>query len=417
VNDALLMQPSVDLLDLWEQVAGRPPTNDAVDARIAAYVLATRFPDAPLDVMRNFGLTMHARAAWAGAGFPTFRLSQSLAAALLMTDSDTVPLDQIQFPFDNLVIQFPGPDYLFHTPALDEEEALPVVGVLLQVVKTPKEFSDYDRVNEAVREHAQATVAKFGAETRATRKEIIQGSTDVAREILNSVPTVRGLYMGLLTGPNSPEWQAEHAEKIAGRLGKGRRIGMLPDGRHPLYAPVLSSYMEGRGPATVGELLDDFKTDVSFIGDKEVGAATLSLMHVVGRLVLNFALYVTSSEAPEPNGKPARAAPVRPSRPESAAITPRVWLVGNEIKLAKEVREAAHAAAREGHGRMPWRISARFMVRGHFREQPYGPGRSLRRRQWIAPFWKGEESAVALARQYAVGENEVEPPTRPGGDT
>lgn len=31
----------------------------------------------------------------------------------------------------------------------------------------------------------------------------------------------------------------------------------------------------------------------------------------------------------------------------------------------------------------------RFIVRGFYRNQPYGPGRKLRRRQWIPPFVKG----------------------------
>lgn len=419
MTDTLLMQPSVDLLDLWERVTGQAPKNDVVDAQVAAYVLSTRFDDAPLEVMRNFGLTLHARAAWAAAGFPTFRLSQSLTAALLMTDSDSVPLEHVQFPFDNLAIQFPGPDYLFHTPVVpgtgneEAEEPVPVTGVLLQVVRTPKDFADYDRVNDAVRNTA---MAKYDEGT--SQQTIIRASEAAGRGILDSVETVRGLYMGLLLGPNSAEWQARHAGRILKRKTKlAGRIGMMPDGRHVLYAPVLSSYMEGRGPTTVGALLDDFKTDVSFRGDPTVGAATLGLMHTIGRLVLNLALFVTNSEAPEPRGKPARSAPVPASRPGRAPVTPRVWLVGNEIKLAREVRDAARRVAAEGHGRMPWKVSARFMVRGHFREQPFGPGRAERRRIWIAPFWKGEDTAATLTRQYAVGEPEVEPPTRPGGES
>jgi hypothetical protein len=35
---------------------------------------------------------------------------------------------------------------------------------------------------------------------------------------------------------------------------------------------------------------------------------------------------------------------------------------------------------------------ARRIVRGHWRNQPWGPGGSLRRLIWIAPFWKGPEA-------------------------
>ncbi len=36
-----------------------------------------------------------------------------------------------------------------------------------------------------------------------------------------------------------------------------------------------------------------------------------------------------------------------------------------------------------------WKLGVRVRVRGHFRLQPYGPGASLRRLQWIAPYEKG----------------------------
>ncbi len=37
----------------------------------------------------------------------------------------------------------------------------------------------------------------------------------------------------------------------------------------------------------------------------------------------------------------------------------------------------------------------RWIVRGHWRNQPHGPGSMLRKRIWIAPFWKGTEGAPA----------------------
>jgi hypothetical protein len=55
-----------------------------------------------------------------------------------------------------------------------------------------------------------------------------------------------------------------------------------------------------------------------------------------------------------------------------------------------------------------WHLEHKFMVRGHWRMQPYGPAHSLRRRTWIMPFWKGPEDAVATAdRIYRVAEKEI----------
>lgn len=39
------------------------------------------------------------------------------------------------------------------------------------------------------------------------------------------------------------------------------------------------------------------------------------------------------------------------------------------------------------------RLTTRHVVRGHWTHQPYGPGRKLRRLQWVAPFIRGPEGA------------------------
>ncbi len=50
-----------------------------------------------------------------------------------------------------------------------------------------------------------------------------------------------------------------------------------------------------------------------------------------------------------------------------------------------------------------------FVVRGHWREQAYGPNLSLRKRIWIKPFWKGPEESRVLLRKYAAdGKEEKE---------
>ena len=56
-----------------------------------------------------------------------------------------------------------------------------------------------------------------------------------------------------------------------------------------------------------------------------------------------------------------------------------------------DVREIVHDGDDAGHGHTgPHRpYSHRFIVSGHWREQPYGPNRSKRRRVWIAPYVKG----------------------------
>lgn len=48
--------------------------------------------------------------------------------------------------------------------------------------------------------------------------------------------------------------------------------------------------------------------------------------------------------------------------------------------------------------RKPIEYHHRWIVSGHFRNQPYGPGGALRRRQWIPPYIKGPAGAPLLNR-------------------
>ncbi|RLG45594.1 MAG: hypothetical protein DRN81_01315 [Thermoproteota archaeon] len=58
------------------------------------------------------------------------------------------------------------------------------------------------------------------------------------------------------------------------------------------------------------------------------------------------------------------------------------------------------SANKEWSGRT---IDKRFRVRGHWTNQAYGKGRSLRRRQWIFPYWKGPEMNEMVSKVYKVG--------------
>ena len=55
-------------------------------------------------------------------------------------------------------------------------------------------------------------------------------------------------------------------------------------------------------------------------------------------------------------------------------------------------------------------VSVRFPVRGFWREQPYGQGRSLRKRTWIKRHWRGPEDAPVRIRPAVT---KVEKPTDP----
>ena len=73
------------------------------------------------------------------------------------------------------------------------------------------------------------------------------------------------------------------------------------------------------------------------------------------------------------------------------------------IDLRDSVTEALTGTRRGGSPKV------QFLVRGHFTNQAHGPRHSLRRRQWIEPFWKGDPAARVLLRGHRVEDGDGEP--------
>lgn len=63
-------------------------------------------------------------------------------------------------------------------------------------------------------------------------------------------------------------------------------------------------------------------------------------------------------------------------------------------------------------------LTVQYVRRGHWRNQPHGPGRSQRRRQWIKPHWVGNPEAAKLLRGYTIKGNSHGPmDTRPDSES
>ena len=108
------------------------------------------------------------------------------------------------------------------------------------------------------------------------------------------------------------------------------------------------------------------------------------------------------------------SAPVR-SRPRTKAERratadgelPDVWEVGREVPLVQSLVDAARARGQRGD-RAAWQLHKRFVVRGHWRRQPCGPGRAERRLTFVQPFWKGPRDGTGISHLYAAGAAGVE---------
>lgn len=65
------------------------------------------------------------------------------------------------------------------------------------------------------------------------------------------------------------------------------------------------------------------------------------------------------------------------------------------IRLHHDVKRRMEEVA---EGRKKYGLSHQFEVRGHWRQQPYGPGRNLRRPQYIDAFWKGPKGTPMVIK-------------------
>jgi hypothetical protein len=119
--------------------------------------------------------------------------------------------------------------------------------------------------------------------------------------------------------------------------------------------------------------------------------------HTLTRIVLGALAYVMSVESAatrRPADRPRRTATITPTP------TAAYWDVGRAVRLTPALVQAARAGSRE----IALQIKHRFIVRGHYRNQPTGPRRSERTRIWIAPFWKGPEEGARIAHVYKLDE-------------
>jgi hypothetical protein len=91
-------------------------------------------------------------------------------------------------------------------------------------------------------------------------------------------------------------------------------------------------------------------------------------------------------------------------RIEESGAFPRVYLMGKSVKLRPELKRMASEIALAGskkHHVEGWQLRSRHIVRGHWKSQPYGPGRSLRKQVRIEPYWRGPEGSDVWAHLYS----------------
>jgi hypothetical protein len=125
--------------------------------------------------------------------------------------------------------------------------------------------------------------------------------------------------------------------------------------------------------------------------------------HKLHRIVCNALLYL-SSRAPEISGD-LWAVDRVPPLPEQSSPKAKRGRAGYLKSLSQhpyvEVGPSIKRLERDHPPEMN-SPAVRFLVRGHWRNQAHGEGRSLRTFKWIEPFWKGPEMAEIVNKPYRV---------------
>jgi len=159
---------------------------------------------------------------------------------------------------------------------------------------------------------------------------------------------------------------------------------------------------------SVNRQADDFIAD----GKKYSDSSDLMNIKKISRIfnfVLNCLLYITGAECDikyidrrrDLQGKMDRAKSGGKRKKWERMINncdlPK-YVIGSSIKLTRMEKEA-YDCARTGTGS---KHTSRTIVQGHWRNQVYGEGRSLRKMVWIKPFWRGPEFGELINKKHRV---------------
>lgn len=288
--------------------------------------------------------------AWARHGHNVFDLSVDFTAAMLLTDPEQIDISSVKMPFAGLLLFIPdgfacgagGATYTkIHVTEMD-------INSLRQLEVTSGLIDAFSQLTapraRAVMDRIEDDIARAGG--------VLPPST------LLGPPA----YVGLRE--LEPDDTALHIYATDG-------------------VNVLDTLTMRHGLTWAA--LEDLPDAIDDDADR---AASRAIRRIVFGTLAYLSAVPGAREIRERTGKRARRVAADPG--------PVLWDVGRTVRIDPQLVRLARGGSRE----IALRIKHRHIVRGHYRDQPHGPGRSERKRIWIAPFWKGPEGGAALVHTY-----------------
>lgn len=293
---------------------------------------------------------------WAANGYPTFQLSHSLVAALLLTDPGNVRADEIEWPLDIFYIKLAEPNCPISFWDNESNTAIEVRGIAVRRTLAPI-------TQEGKQELTDHLMVQCGWNDYTTRQ---RDFTYPPLEQENSLTEWSVRYMA--TGGNHRQlWQS---------------------------APWPQKGTEAR----VSEW-----TERKFLPEQDLKQLDADASTAMRRLLVNFLLYLQALKDNK------REVPVKKRHKgtvdfyEVPLLTPET---GRTVRLDRELMDAARDWAHSARQPARWKLRSQVVVMGHYRDVPYGPlnvePRPTRRR-WIEPYRRGPEDKDPVAHTYKVG--------------
>lgn len=297
---------------------------------------------------------------WKRLLYPTFDLTDGLAANLLLTDTDKLATTDIPWPFPAFVINIPSGCRILMKGDDGREEIVKRISVMLWRGTEVAEKSSVSsrRVERAARDLARP--CEDYEEFLRKHREF----TDAVTERESHVTMHPSIC-------------------IRGHNAKGISIF-----NHQMMSEekTVAAWQEA-----AEKKIDDW---AGFKPDSERHLPLEALDHIalaaIQRLAVNTALYLKSED-------PITKRTVWSPEDRGTGPTKKFWTIGRSVKVSKEIREAAQQVAAGVHRSSPM---SRHVVRGHYKTQRHGTGRQQIKSIYVTPYWRGPVDGPTAARKY-----------------
>lgn len=285
------------------------------------------------------GNIIHSMLRWHDGGCPRFKLTHGLTTHFALTDPVGISMSEIRQPFPTYVVELPRPNG-------------PIV---------------WDAENIGVNDKSLREPAYLIVHTNLVDSEPHTPNAVLAET--KSLPEILSIWSGWRDRPQRPMLTVHIFD------GFGNTVSFLTHG----------DFIDT-------DVVEPFNRINSHPSPAEPGQHAEGSLTMAWRIAFNLPLYLKH--------RPSSATTSGKIVNHDHGMRSTLYELGADVPLNRDLRDAARAACSGERGAKSWAIAQRFIVRGHWKMQPHGPGRSERKMIFVEPYWKGAADAPLVTRAY-----------------